>query len=159
MLTDKIPSFVVRALGPLLFVGGITCFLLMYDNLEKQLQLSKALYLNDEVYSQKNSGMEYVQTVSSSEIVGILLANPTVQIKIVNNHGGRLITVEPLSNGAMYVTVEQGLGDLARSVYAETIFNFQGFNMNYVDVGDYSVNFDYSAAGELECVTYTLISE
>lgn len=156
MLTETIPSFVIRALGPLLFVVGITCFLIMNTYQEKQLQLAKAMYLNDEVYSQKNSGMEYDETASSSEIVGILLSNPTVNIKILNNNGGRVINVEPLANGSMYVTVDQGLGELSRNIYAKTIFNFQGFNMNYIEVGDYNVSFSYNAQGEIECVTYSL---
>ena len=159
MSTDTITSFVIRAFGPLCFVGGITCFLIMNNYQEQQLRLAKSLYLSDEVYSQKNSGVDYKGTVSSIEIIGTLLANPTVSVQIRNNNGGRLINIEPLSNGAMYVTVEQGLGELTKNVYAKTIFNFQGFNMNYVEPGDYSEEYSYDASGELKCITYSLISE
>lgn len=157
MLTDAIPSFIFRMVGPFLFVSAVTCFLVMYGYQETQLRLAKATYLNDAVYSQADNDEEYADAVSSTEIIGILLSNPTIDIKILGDRV--LVSVEPLTNGSMYVTVEQVAGELSKGLYAKTIYNFQGFNMNYVSGGYYSEKQSYNANGELESITYTLIQE
>lgn len=151
---ETLLKFLERAIGPFIFVSAMTVFIINYNSEERFLSNAKSTYLSDNVYSQKNSSVEYTETVSSSELVGILIANPSIELEIINNGGGRVISVVPLTNGSMNVTVTEGLVGTTKEVYSKTMFNFQGFNMNYVEAGDYTISYKYNASGELIKTTY-----
>lgn len=154
-MLNSIVEFMERALGPLLFVAGVTMLTVMLGTQSDLLREVKEIYASDSVYSQDYYADDYSETISGDELFAVLASGPTVTMQIVNNRGVEKVYVEPLSNGSLSIRVTKRNGTVDNEVYNETMFNLQGFPRAYVQSGEYTQDYSYSSNGELTKVTYT----
>ena len=155
---DTIINFVERSVGPLLFAAGIAALLGLLNSQTNFLNAVKETYTSDAVLSQEYVEKDYKETVTNDEIIGTLLAGPSVEMKIVNKQGWRTITVTPQSDGSLHIVTVEKFGATNKEVYNKTIFNLQGFDRTWIQTGEYSQDFKYGSSGELESITYTKTS-
>lgn len=156
-MRETIIDYVESAIGPILFAVGIACSLLLLQSNSNLLTAVKSEYVSDAVYSQKYEDETFKDTISSTDLIGTLLATPTVGMQISNKHGWRIINVQPLSDGSLRIIVNEKHGVTSTEVFNKTIFNLQGFDRNYIESGEYSVEHEYNSAGDLEQIKYTKV--
>lgn len=156
-MKSTIIEIIEVAIGPILFTVGIICATLMLQCNENLLTAVKKEYASDAVYSQKYIDTKYKDTVSSDDLIGTLLASPTVEMQITNKHGWRKIDAQPLSDGSLRITVTEKQGDADAEVFNKTLFNLQGFDRNYIESGEYNTEHKYDSSGALKMIKYVRV--
>lgn len=160
-MLETVLELIENAMGPFLFAVAFMALTSVMSGQSAYLQAGTDEYLEDAVYSQKNSHYEPDETVSFDELVATLVATPSVDmdVKVFNcpsmNPRTFTFSIKVLGDGSLRVKKQYYFADSLYETDYGILYNFQSFDFTEFPSGDYMKEFEY-VDGQLSNVVYSI---